>query len=164
MWTTYGLGNSKKYLCSFSQIKPECPLCKQPFKTIIHNVRTLDDFDRYTVESAPPEHSALSFHIFNIRRQRYMLQNQSVMTDNADESQDEAAGGGQHLRIPALYYRSEPFRMELLNYYRNEPEQRGSWSLNQLWRRYVYDRKLYALPVMDTMTGNFREWSARFYR
>lgn len=87
------------------------------------------------------------------------------MTDNAtDESQDEAAAGYPHLRIPALYYRSEPFRMELINYYRNDPEQRSSWSLNQLWRRYVYDRKLYSIPVMDPSTGNYREWSARFYR
>ena len=39
----------------------------------------------------------------------------------------------------------------------------SSGTLSQLWRRYVYDRKLYALPVCD-VTGRFRECSAQFYR
>ncbi|KAH8415759.1 hypothetical protein KR222_000120, partial [Zaprionus bogoriensis] len=148
-----------KCLCEWSKIKPECPLCKQPFKTIIHNVRTFNDDDRYPVEA----NSALNFRIFNIRSQRYMLQNQAVMTVNdpdavaTDESQDEAS------LHHSQYYRSEPYRMQLLNFYRNDLEPAGS-SLSQLWRRYVYDRKLYALPVSDRLTGRFREWSARFYR
>ncbi|XP_034106222.1 E3 ubiquitin-protein ligase Topors [Drosophila albomicans] len=168
-----------KCLCEWSKIKPECPLCKQPFKTIIHNVRTLDDYDRYPVQPSSPE-SSLSFHIVNIRRERLLLQNQAVMTnggDNGDdidtaatdESQDGiAAHGQQHqagsrgLYVP--HNRFEPYRMELLNFYRHDQDARGGGSLSMLWRRYVYDRKLYALPVSDNLTGNFREWSARFYR
>lgn len=33
----------------------------------------------------------------------------------------------------------------------------------QEWRKYVYDRSLYALPLPD-VTGRFRECSAAFYR
>lgn len=161
-----------KCLCEWSKIKPECPLCKQPFKTIIHNVRTLDDYDRYPVQSSSPEHSALSFHIVNIRRQRLMLQNQPLITNNdgddidaaaSDDSQD-GTSNAQPSRIHAPYNRFEPYRMELLNFYRNDQDARGAGSLSMLWRRYVYDRKLYALPVSDSLTGHFREWSARFYR
>ncbi len=35
----------------WSKQKAECPLCKQKFKSIIHNVRSLDDYDEYSVEN-----------------------------------------------------------------------------------------------------------------
>ncbi|EDW02715.1 GH22136 [Drosophila grimshawi] len=162
-----------KCLCEWSKIKPECPLCKQPFKTIIHNVRTLQDYDRYPVPSSTPEHSALSFHIVNIRRQRFMLQNQAILTNDldaaaTDESQDGVNVNALPHRMHGPFNRFEPYRMELLNLYRHDQDSgrtgTGPGSLSQLWRRYVYDRKLYALPVSDSLTGHYREWSARFYR
>lgn len=36
------------------KIKAECPLCKQPFKSIIHNVRSNVDYDQYHVEAGEP--------------------------------------------------------------------------------------------------------------
>ncbi|KAH8290999.1 hypothetical protein KR054_007667 [Drosophila jambulina] len=174
-----------KCLCEWSKIKAECPLCKQRFKTIIHNVRTLDDYDRYPVQTSSPsqpDHPAMRFHI--VRRPRFMplVQNQAVMTNDIEAGIGAGGGaagaaggvlaaeevlpgveasGGRH-----TYNRFEPYRWELMNFYRHEPDAAtaGSSSLIQLWRRYVYDRKLYALPVSDNLTGNFREWSARFYR
>ncbi|XP_017106881.2 E3 ubiquitin-protein ligase Topors [Drosophila bipectinata] len=176
-----------KCLCEWSKIKPECPLCKQPFKTIIHNVRTLDDYDRYPVQTTSPsmqEHSSLRFHI--VRRPRYvpLVQNQAVMTNDIDAGAEigggvlvaaggVAAGEDGILRAVAeevvgsrhTYSRFEPYRMELMNFYRQDQEAASpNTSLSQLWRRYVYDRKLYALPVSDSSTGHFRQWSARFYR
>ncbi|XP_017868044.1 PREDICTED: E3 ubiquitin-protein ligase Topors isoform X1 [Drosophila arizonae] len=154
-----------KCLCEWSKIKAECPLCKQPFKTIIHNVRTLDDYDRYPVQSNTPEHSSVSFHIVNIRRQRYL--NQGVLTNDIDAgaTDDSLDGLLPHpTRMQGPFNRFEPYRTELLNFYRHDQDAGGSGSLSQLWRRYVYDRKLYALPVCDSLTGQFREWSARFYR
>ncbi|EDV38000.2 uncharacterized protein Dana_GF11128 [Drosophila ananassae] len=170
-----------KCLCEWSKIKPECPLCKQPFKTIIHNVRTLDDYDRYPVQTTSPsmqEH--VRFHI--VRRPRYMplVQNQAVMTNDI-EAGAEIGGGVLVARGAAAeedvltaeeavgsrhtYNRFEPYRMELMNFYRQDQEAASpNISLSQLWRRYVYDRKLYALPVSDSSTGHFRQWSARFYR
>ncbi|KAH8369510.1 hypothetical protein KR200_006568 [Drosophila serrata] len=174
-----------KCLCEWSKIKAECPLCKQRFKTIIHNVRTLDDYDRYPVQTSSPsqpDHPAMRFHI--VRRPRFMplVQNQAVMTNDieagigAGSGAAVAAGGvlAAEEVLPAVeasggrhtYNRFEPYRWELMNFYRHEPDAAtaGSSSLIQLWRRYVYDRKLYALPVSDSLTGHFREWSARFYR
>ncbi|KAH8348603.1 hypothetical protein KR084_009139 [Drosophila pseudotakahashii] len=162
-----------KCLCEWSKIKPECPLCKQPFKTIIHNVRTLDDYDRYPVQSSspvPPDHPSLRFHI--VRRPRYMplVQNQAVMTNDIEAGIAAGAAGEEILPAAEVaagrhsYSRFEPYRVELMNYYRHDQDAATSGSLSQLWRRYVYDRKLYALPVSDSLTGHFREWSARFYR
>ena len=39
-------------------MKAVCPLCKQPFKRIIYNVRSFDDFDQYEIPVAapPPDH------------------------------------------------------------------------------------------------------------
>ena len=37
-------------LLQWSKIKTECPLCKQTFKSIIHNVRSEEDYDQYNVQ------------------------------------------------------------------------------------------------------------------
>ncbi|XP_015119952.1 E3 ubiquitin-protein ligase Topors [Diachasma alloeum] len=49
-------------LLQWSKIKTECPLCKQTFKSIIHNVRSEEDYDQYHVPRemvGPPQVSPL---------------------------------------------------------------------------------------------------------
>ncbi|XP_011313102.1 E3 ubiquitin-protein ligase Topors [Fopius arisanus] len=49
-------------LLQWSKIKTECPLCKQTFKSIIHNVRSEEDYDQYHVPRemvGPPQISPL---------------------------------------------------------------------------------------------------------
>lgn len=41
----------------WSHNKAECPLCKQPFASILHSVRAEDDFKEYTLQPAPPSSS-----------------------------------------------------------------------------------------------------------
>lgn len=41
-------------LQEWSKIKAECPLCKQPFKSIIHNVKSYDKFDQFVLEHNRP--------------------------------------------------------------------------------------------------------------
>lgn len=36
------------------QVKAECPLCKQPFKSIIHTVRSNSDYEELAILSAQP--------------------------------------------------------------------------------------------------------------
>ncbi|XP_059613168.1 E3 ubiquitin-protein ligase Topors [Phlebotomus argentipes] len=45
-----------KCLLEWSKVKAECPLCKQAFKSIIHNVRSIDQFDEHLVH---PQQSIL---------------------------------------------------------------------------------------------------------
>lgn len=124
----------------------------------------------------------MRYHI--VRRPRFMplVQNQAVMTNDIEAgigagggAAGAAAGGviAAEDVLPAVeasggrhtYNRFEPYRWELMNFYRHDQDaSTAGSSLIQLWRRYVYDRKLYALPVSDSLTGHFREWSARFYR
>ncbi|KAH7983101.1 E3 ubiquitin-protein ligase Topors [Rhipicephalus sanguineus] len=40
-------------LVEWSKVKAACPLCLQPFKSIIHNVRSDEDHDRYIVREQP---------------------------------------------------------------------------------------------------------------
>ncbi|KAK2863411.1 hypothetical protein Q5P01_002944 [Channa striata] len=41
----------------WSHNKPECPLCKQPFTSILHSVRAEDDFKEYTLRPTPANSS-----------------------------------------------------------------------------------------------------------
>lgn len=41
----------------WSHNKPECPLCKQPFSSILHSVRAENDFKEYTLQPAPANSS-----------------------------------------------------------------------------------------------------------
>ncbi|XP_067379207.1 uncharacterized protein [Channa argus] len=41
----------------WSHNKPECPLCKQPFTSILHSVRAEDDFKEYTLRPQPANNS-----------------------------------------------------------------------------------------------------------
>ena len=49
-------------LLEWSKVKAVCPLCKQNFKSIIHNVRSLDDYDQYQLpENVPNTNSSSRF-------------------------------------------------------------------------------------------------------
>lgn len=40
-------------LLQWSKVKPECPLCKQLFKSIIHNVKSMKEYDEYMIRTQP---------------------------------------------------------------------------------------------------------------
>ncbi|KAF5301349.1 hypothetical protein FQA39_LY10747 [Lamprigera yunnana] len=41
-------------LLKWSKVKPECPLCKQPFKSIIHNIKSNDEYDEHIINNTEP--------------------------------------------------------------------------------------------------------------
>nr|XP_050023026.1 E3 ubiquitin-protein ligase Topors-like [Dermacentor andersoni] len=45
-------------LLEWSKVKAECPLCKQRFKSIVHNVRSFEDYDQYFVHNDAPQASS----------------------------------------------------------------------------------------------------------
>jgi len=57
------------------QVKAECPLCKQRFKSIIHNVRSIEDYDEYHLqtgaENPDPWNSTVNLEIVQRFRYRY---------------------------------------------------------------------------------------------
>lgn len=56
-------------------MKPECPLCKQNFKSIYYNVRSIDDYDEYVLPA--PRTYEWSFRddgdLFSVSRSRSAL-------------------------------------------------------------------------------------------
>lgn len=55
-------------LLQWSKIKTECPLCKQTFKSIIHNVRSEEDYDQYHVPRemasiVPPTNTSVPLNV-----------------------------------------------------------------------------------------------------
>ncbi|KAM7342173.1 topoisomerase I-interacting protein isoform 2-T2 [Cochliomyia hominivorax] len=184
-----------KCLCEWSKVKPECPLCKQTFKSIIHNVKSKDQFEEYhvqppTVQIAHPpfEMDFQEMRIFGVVHPGHNRQhgwsesghrplfdfdfssNSPYSSASTGGSLSTASGSSRNRSIALAtngsgLHNQYIYRGELLDLYRQEYPGAiaNSGTLSQLWRRYVYDRKLYAMPVAD-ITGRFRESSARFYR
>ncbi|TMW42532.1 hypothetical protein DOY81_012386, partial [Sarcophaga bullata] len=184
-----------KCLCEWSKVKPECPLCKQTFKSIIHNVKSIHQFEEYhvqppTVQIAHPpfEMDFQEMRIFGVVHPGHNrnawnesahrpffysdFSSASPYSSSSNTGSISSASGSASNR--SIVYSSSNgsglrnqyvYRGELLDLYRqdNPGAIANSSTLSQVWRRYVYDRKLYAMPVAD-ITGRFRESSARFYR
>ncbi|KAH8035740.1 hypothetical protein HPB51_008107 [Rhipicephalus microplus] len=47
-------------LLEWSKVKAECPLCKQRFKSIVHNVRSFEDYDQYFVHDSSQTAAAVA--------------------------------------------------------------------------------------------------------
>ncbi|CRL03306.1 CLUMA_CG016369, isoform A [Clunio marinus] len=147
-------------LCKWSKQKNQCPLCKKDFDIIIHNVKSKTEYDRHQVIVANrgPSDSPINlsdlvipivpielnsvFHRVNFvtnhsPRRRFTYRTRFEATLEQNERIQELFGS-----------RSEN------DYTRLTPAE---------WRRYIYDRNLYALPLPD-LTGRHRECSAEFYR
>ncbi|XP_013197202.2 E3 ubiquitin-protein ligase Topors [Amyelois transitella] len=132
-------------LLTWSKVKAECPLCKQNFKSIIHNVRSNHQYEEYMVEQRETEEDTIArFDIDNTitqatRRFRY----RTTLTLPRRDS----------LAIQQLLLQAAaplPPR---------GPRRRSPGS----FRRTVYRHNLYARPLPD-FTGRFRDCSPQFYR
>uniref|UniRef100_A0A1I8PSU9 E3 ubiquitin-protein ligase Topors n=1 Tax=Stomoxys calcitrans TaxID=35570 RepID=A0A1I8PSU9_STOCA len=169
-----------KCLCEWSKVKPECPLCKQTFKSIIHNVKSEDQFEEYHVQppTVPITNSHYEMDLTQMRIYGVVSQNigrSEAWNERVHRPLFIYPGGGGSGSVPSAgipaagnnrttairsLRNQYVYRGELLDLYRQDyPDS----NLSQLWRRYVYDRRLYALPVCD-ITGRFRESSAQYYR
>lgn len=47
-------------LCKCVKVKAECPLCKQPFNSIIHNVKSNHEYDEHQIPVMEPQEPDLS--------------------------------------------------------------------------------------------------------
>ncbi|XP_054719042.1 E3 ubiquitin-protein ligase Topors-like [Uloborus diversus] len=67
-------------LVEWSKIKAECPLCKQRFKSIVHNVRSARDYDQYHIQ--PPKRPDSVWNFLYDQRFRYRT---TVTSDRLNE-------------------------------------------------------------------------------
>ncbi|XP_076655211.1 uncharacterized protein LOC143360349 [Halictus rubicundus] len=139
-------------LLQWSKIKTECPLCKQTFKSIIHNVRSEEDYDQYHV---PRELATLDInfdlgHAVDVVGHRFHYR--TTMTG--------------HRRNPheVLLNQEQVARRELLPSIAPQVRERLRTRANSaVYRRSIYRHGIWATALPDVF-GRFRECSADYYR
>ncbi|XP_012139770.2 uncharacterized protein LOC100876127 isoform X2 [Megachile rotundata] len=141
-------------LLQWSKIKTECPLCKQTFKSIIHNVRSEEDYDQYHV---PRELATLDLnfelgHAMDAGTHRFHYR--TTMTGHYRRPHEIILNPEQVARREQL-----PSIAPLV-----PPGERIRRRANpNNYRRTVYRRGIWATALPD-MLGRFRECSAEYYR
>ncbi|XP_076308862.1 E3 ubiquitin-protein ligase Topors-like isoform X2 [Tachypleus tridentatus] len=136
-------------LVEWSKIKAECPLCKQSFRSIIHNVRSLEDYDQYliNVQNVPSnlssDNSSRRFHYsstLTVERRQQIHFERSLEFHN-------------YRSTYAPHVTSQSVR-------RN----RGHHISTSNFRCHVYESGLWVQPLVDGQIGHFRDTSPEFYR
>ncbi|KAJ1524195.1 hypothetical protein ONE63_010717 [Megalurothrips usitatus] len=133
-------------LLEWSKVKAECPLCKVAFDSIIHNVRSQDDYDQYHVVRA------LQFHPTARASDHSMQAFSEWMVDRGlarfRAGAEGFATGFPYEAIPS----GPPSRIT-----------RGNPNGTSAFRRSIYDRDLWARAQPD-LSGRYRDCSPEFYR
>ncbi|KAF6738127.1 E3 ubiquitin-protein ligase Topors [Oryzias melastigma] len=111
----------------WSHNKAECPLCKQPFSSILHSVRAEDDFKEYTPQPAPP-HSSVAATVAMVAAM--------------------AARSDHHMRLMLRRHQAEDGREAATRRRRRERAARGGVPEDRtgLWEWYLGSRHLPVTP------------------
>ncbi|XP_077537976.1 E3 ubiquitin-protein ligase Topors-like [Haemaphysalis longicornis] len=130
-------------LAEWAKVKAECPLCKQRFKSIIHSVRSLEDYDQYFVNEL--QRAPESVADYYDRRFRYTTTmtagwREEVIMRQHQERVRQATIAAQSRRQQARFI------------------PRGA--ITSAERQELYGLDLWAVPSYS----HFRESSPRFYR
>lgn len=158
-------------LVEWSKIKAECPLCKKPFRSIIHNVKSESNYDEYLVSSQAariqyPYDDEINIFLQDSRRFRYRYVSQNVFLEDFSlflfsfivrttlELRPHESNAIQQLFSITPIVPPLPSSSRLSNI-------RTDGGVG--WRLEIYQRSLYACPLYD-ITGRFRDYSAYFYR
>ncbi|XP_019753287.1 uncharacterized protein LOC109532721 isoform X2 [Dendroctonus ponderosae] len=151
-------------LLEWSKIKAECPLCKQPFKSIIHNVKSNEDYDEHVVETPRNEEVRLEdvwFLPVPITPQRHEFHVRTTFTvDSRGEhaiqqmllSHPLTAGGRITVNAGIPTSRSHGF----------SARHRRDYSATS-FRRSLYAQNLWVDALPD-LTGRYRDCSPVFFR
>lgn len=141
-------------LLQWSKIKTECPLCKQTFKSIIHNVRSEEDYDQYHV---PRELATLDLnfelgHTMDTGTHRFHYR--TTMTGHHRRPHEVVLNPDQVARreqLPSIV--PQVSMLERLRRRVNPAD----------YRRNIYRLGIWATALPDVF-GRFRECSADYYR
>ncbi|XP_020280572.1 E3 ubiquitin-protein ligase Topors-like isoform X2 [Pseudomyrmex gracilis] len=151
-------------LLQWSKIKTECPLCKQTFKSIIHNVRSEEDYDQYHVNrglAQVPQNITLQ-----IPRRHYFHPASWISLVNRPIASRRPIDSGIENSSLTVQFDSVQEELPIL---RSQPpqvpreERRRRIDNPEEYRRNVYRHNLWARPVPD-LFGRFRECSYTYYR
>ncbi|XP_026497920.2 E3 ubiquitin-protein ligase Topors [Vanessa tameamea] len=135
-----------KCLLTWSKVKAECPLCKQNFRSIIHNVRSNHQYEEYMVEQRQTDEIADRIEIDNITTATRRFRYRTTLTLPRRET--------IAIQQLLLHY---PMMADVFP----PPAHRRRSPAS--FRRTVYRYNLWARPLPD-FTGRFRDCSPEFYR
>lgn len=135
------------FLClqKWSEIKAECPLCKQPFKSILHNIRSIDDYDQY--------------HI--------MPKNADMSWRPSPDFNSEFLIGGQNYHRLEDSFQLIAYEMIHASHSVNFPTERNLFSENPStisFRKRIYENGLWVKPFRYENVQHHRINCAEFYR
>ncbi|XP_013782348.1 E3 ubiquitin-protein ligase Topors-like [Limulus polyphemus] len=136
-------------LVEWSKVKAECPLCKQSFRSIIHNVRSLEDYDQYLIS------------VHNVPK--------SIRSDNSGRRFRYPSTLTSERRRQIRFERSLEFHNYRSTYAphvtpRTARRERRHHISTSNFRRHIYESGLWVQPLGDGQTGRFRDTSPEFYR
>ncbi|KAJ8952867.1 hypothetical protein NQ314_007473 [Rhamnusium bicolor] len=155
-----------KCLLEWSKIKAECPLCKQPFRRIIHNVKSNEEYDEHVVEIAPPEEihiidneEFLVLPLGNTSHARHQFHFRTTFTV---DTRGEHAIQQMLLTHPLTnggQISIEGYAPGRNMYHRRRRDNNTSTT----FRRSIYNRNLWVNAPPD-VTGRYRDVSPSFFR
>nr|XP_018908381.1 PREDICTED: E3 ubiquitin-protein ligase Topors-like [Bemisia tabaci]XP_018908382.1 PREDICTED: E3 ubiquitin-protein ligase Topors-like [Bemisia tabaci] len=174
-------------LLEWSKVKAECPLCKQVFSFIIHNIRSMDDYDKYLVQSNPPPDHLPFIPMPNPRfpmpsdifgdgyatiDQSERFRYRTTMVNSLPSSHPFHENVQQLIDALHNHQTRDALRTAVQQSYNPNnyvlPTTRSSRRRNALsgtsdFRRNIYRQNLWVRPQPD-VTGRFRESTPEFYR
>ncbi|XP_034936241.1 LOW QUALITY PROTEIN: E3 ubiquitin-protein ligase Topors-like [Chelonus insularis] len=145
-------------LLQWSRIKTECPLCKQTFKSIIHNVRSEEDYDQYHVPRESTQATATTTRLnlslaFSPASMAETIRRFSYRTTLTPNRRYGTLSGGS-LWIAAQHARQEQVPNNSVLSVSHEERR---------YRRNIYRTGVWSDPIPD-IHSRFRECSAEYYR
>ncbi|XP_075975519.1 topoisomerase I-interacting protein isoform X1 [Anticarsia gemmatalis] len=139
-------------LLTWSKVKAECPLCKQAFRSIIHNVRSNHQYEEYLVVQRHTEEASSRIEIDRVTNATHRFRYRTTLTLPRRET----------IAIQELL-RHYPFMADVFPppVTRAPPARRRRSPAS--FRRTVYRHNLWARPLPD-FTGRYRDCTPDFYR
>ncbi|RZC34848.1 E3 ubiquitin-protein ligase Topors-like [Asbolus verrucosus] len=144
-----------KCLLEWSKIKAECPLCKQAFKSIIHNIKSINEYDEHVVENVSVEENRYLENaslIYLPPATPPALHQYHFRTTFTVDSHGEHAIQQMLLSHPLL----------TIGTFTPDRRRRGDTSATT-FRRSVYNDNLWVYAPPD-ITGRYRDVSPSFFR
>ncbi|CAG9762385.1 unnamed protein product [Ceutorhynchus assimilis] len=150
-------------LLEWSKIKAECPLCKQPFKSILHNVISSEDYDEHVVEIPRNDVDRLHEDLWILPLQLPQRQEFHVRTTFTLDTGGEHAIHEMLLNHPITNGRITLNTELPRNTIHLIPSRMRRDSSSSSFRRSLYAQNLWVTARPD-LTGRYRECSPTFFR
>ena len=131
-------------LVEWSKVKPVCPLCKQPFTSVIHNVQSYEDFEQLPISSSNSTAEAAAAAAAELNRSRFRYPTTVIRGSSERRRQRES------FQRPSRLRRSGTSRFDV------PPP-----AFTSSFRRSIYRDELWVRSVGDS--GRYRETSALFF-